>query len=319
MHKFLLDCDPGHDDAAAIVYAARHLDLIGITTVHGNVGIDKTTRNALLVCDLIGLDVPVSRGLGEPWVQAPFHAPTVHGESGLGGVDFPDPMREVIDENAVDFIIKQGHRHAGNLVLAATGPLTNVATALRCEPRLRSWLKAITLMGGSTTGGNTTAAAEFNIYADPEAAQAVFDSGVEIRMFGLNVTRQVGVTRDDVERLRRLERPVASVFADLFEFYLGRLNAIFGLDSGSLHDPCVFVPYVDDTLFTFRNVRVDVALAPGLTRGMTVCDLRYSGTGSTQVLAGGGIQEAKPANAWVAVAVEGLKAKAQVLEAIEAA
>ena len=164
--KILIDCDPGHDDAVAILYAARHLDLVGISTVHGNNTVENTTRNALAILELAGLD----------------------------GADVPEPKRRPVDMHAVDFIIDMGRRHRGELVLATIGPETNVAMALRREPRLKDWLQEITVMGGSTGPGNVTPAAEFNIYCDPEAAWAVFNSGIPIRMVGLNVTRRTGVS-----------------------------------------------------------------------------------------------------------------------------
>ena len=210
--KILIDCDPGHDDAVAILYAARHLDLVGITTVHGNNTVENTTRNALAILELAGLDVPLaSWAAPSRWRNAGSRAAAVHGKGGLDGADLPEPKRRPVDMHAVDFIIDMAARHRGDLVLATIGPETNVALALRREPRLRDWLQEITVMGGSTGPGNITPAAEFNIYCDPEAAWAVFNSGIPIRMVGLNVTRRTGFDQADIDRMKASGRKVACI------------------------------------------------------------------------------------------------------------
>jgi inosine-uridine nucleoside N-ribohydrolase len=272
--KILIDCDPGHDDAVAILFAARHLDLVGVTTVHGNNSVDNTTRNASAVLDLAGLDVPLAVGCADPLAQRRAMAAAVHGKSGLDGADLPEPQRRPVEAHAVDFIIEMASRHRDELVLATIGPETNVALALRREPRLRDWLREITVMGGSTGPGNVTTAAEFNMHCDPEAAWAVFNSGVPIRMVGLNVTRRTGFDQADVERMKASGRKVASVIADLMAFYLARQRERHGLDVAPMHDVCAIVPYVDATLIEYLHTRVDIELAGTHTRGMTVCDLR---------------------------------------------
>src|SRR5215470_9786809 len=168
--KILIDCDPGHDDAVAILFAARHLNLIGVTTVHGNNTVENTARNALAIMELAGIDVPLAMGCAGPLAQTRVGAAPVHGKSGLDGAELPEPKRQRVPAHAVDFIIDMASRHRRELVLASIGPETNVALALRREPRLAGWLREITVMGGSTGTGNITAAAEFNIYCDPEAA-----------------------------------------------------------------------------------------------------------------------------------------------------
>jgi inosine-uridine nucleoside N-ribohydrolase len=272
--KLLLDCDPGHDDAVALLFAARHFELVGITTVHGNSALENTTRNALALLELAGLDVPVAQGCAGPLVGSATYAPSIHGKSGLDGATLPPPARRTLAAHAVDFIIAQAERHRGELVVAVVGPQTNLALALRREPRLAHWLREITVMGGSTTTGNVTPAAEFNIYCDPEAAQAVFASGVPIRMVGLNVTRRTGFSSADVERLRQSGRRVAAVLADLLAFYLARQREAFGLDLAPMHDVCAIVPYAFPDLIRYGETVVRVELAGALTRGMTVCDLR---------------------------------------------
>ena len=274
MTKILVDCDPGHDDAVALLVAARHLELVGITTVHGNSSLENTTRNALALMELAGLDIPVARGCAGPLVGSATHAPNIHGKSGLDGASLPEPTRRLVQQHAVDFIIAQAERHRGELVVAVVGPQTNLALALRREPRLAEWLREVTVMGGSTTTGNVTPAAEFNIYCDPEAAAAVFASGIPIRMVGLNVTRRTGFSSADIERLRQSGRRVAGVIADLLSFYLARQRETFGLDLAPMHDACAVIPYAFPELIRYGETTVQVELAGGLTRGMTVCDLR---------------------------------------------
>jgi inosine-uridine nucleoside N-ribohydrolase len=272
--KILIDCDPGHDDAVAILFAARHLDLVGITTVHGNNTLENTTRNTLAILELAGLDVPVAAGCAEPMAQPRMAAAPVHGKSGLDGAELPEPKRRPIEAHAVDFIIETASHHRGELVLATIGPETNVALALRRERRLKNWLREITVMGGSTGAGNVTMAAEFNIHCDPEAAWAVFNSGVPIRMVGLNVTRRTGFNGADVERMKAGGRTVGSTIASLMAFYLARQRERHGLHVAPMHDVCAIVPFVDETLIEYRYTRVDIELTGTHTRGMTVCDLR---------------------------------------------
>jgi inosine-uridine nucleoside N-ribohydrolase len=289
----LIDCDPGHDDAVAILFAARHLHLVGITTVHGNNSIANTTRNALAILELAGLDVPLAVGCADPLAQPRRAIAAVHGNSGLDGAELPEPRRRPIDMHAVDFIIETAGRHRGDLVLAAIGPQTNVALALRREPRLAGWIREIAVMGGSTGPGNVTAAAEFNIHCDPEAAWAVFNSRIPIRMVGLNVTRRTGFNGADVARLQACGGKVAATIGDLMAFYLARQRERHGLDIAPMHDVCAIVPYVDSTLIEYVHGRVDIELAGTHTRGMTVCDLRPSPLS--------GAQDRPPPNAWIAV------------------
>jgi len=311
MTKILVDCDPGHDDAIAILFAARRCELVGITTVHGNASLENTTRNALAICTLAGLDVPVARGCEAPLVGAATHAGDIHGRSGLDGAVLPEPDRAPIDAHAVDFIIEQAERHKGELVLAVVGPQTNVALALRREPRLASWLKAITIMGGSTTVGNITPAAEFNVYADPEAAAAVFACGAPTWMAGYNVTRQTGFTQPEIDRLRRGRGRTAAAIADLMQFYLDGQRRVFGLDIAPMHDVCAIFPFVRPDLLTHVEASVEVELSGRLTRGMTVCDLRNKRAGAT-----GAIQEARRPNARVATSSDARALISEVIDAV---
>jgi inosine-uridine nucleoside N-ribohydrolase len=268
--KILIDCDPGHDDAVAILFAARHLDLVGITTVHGNSTVENTTRNALAILELAGIDVPVAIGCADPLAQRRAARPG----TGLDGTTLPEPGRRPLDTHAIEFLIETAHRHRGELVLAAIGPQTNVAMALRREPRLKDWLREITIMGGSTGIGNATPAAEFNMHCDPEAAWAVFHSGAALRMVGLNVTRSTGLDPADLAHLKSSGRQVAGMVADVMGGYLARVRGWRGVDIAPLHDVCAIVPHVEDGLIDYLFTRVDIELAGTHTRGMTVCDLR---------------------------------------------
>ena len=291
----LIDCDPGHDDAVAILYAARHCNLVGVTTTHGNNSIENVTRNALSVLSLAGLDIPVARGCAGPLAGPRAEAANAHGRTGLDGTELPPPDREPVAAHAVDFLIETARQHQGALVLVVIGPATNVAMALKKEPRLAGWLREISVMGGSTGLGNITPVAEFNCWADPEASAVLYGSGVPIRMVGYNVTSRTGANEADIERLRSGGR-VARHIGDLVAFYLSKQRQFFGLDVAPMHDVCAVVPYVRDGLLRYRHCNVGVELHGTLTRGMTVCDLR------TLTDEGWAMRGSGDANALVAVA-----------------
>jgi inosine-uridine nucleoside N-ribohydrolase len=272
--KILIDCDPGHDDAVALLFAARHLDLVGVTTVHGNNSLENTTRNALAVLELGRIEVPLACGCAEALAMANAGTAEVHGSISLDGVTLREPSRQPNDMHAVDFIIEMASRYRGELVLATIGPETNIALALRREPRLRQWVAEITVMGGSTGNGNVTAAAEWNIHCDPEAAWAVFTSGIPIRMVGLNVTHVTGLEQNDIDQLRRSGRKVAGVIADLLQLYLANQRERVGISIAPMHDVCAVLPYAYAGLIENAHARVEIELRGSHTRGMTLCDLR---------------------------------------------
>src|SRR5262245_49125163 len=224
--------------------------------------------------ELAGIDVPLAMGCAGPLAQRRVGAAPVHGKGGLDGAELPKPKRQPVGKHAVDFIIEMASRYRGELVLATIGPETNVALALTREPRLAGWLREITVMGGSTGAGNITAAAEFNIYCDPEAAWAVFHCGAPIRMIGLNVTRSTGFDQSDIDVMKASGRKVGSVVADLMAFYLAGQREQHGLDVAPMHDVCAVVPYADAALLEYVHTRVEIELAGAHTRGMTLCDLR---------------------------------------------
>jgi len=310
MTRVLIDCDPGHDDAMAILYAAKHLDLVAITTVHGNAPLSHTTRNALAVCTLAGLKIPVSAGADRPLVQAQLQAQTLHGKSGLDGGELPAPDRDVTGEHAALTIIREARHAPGELVLIAVGPMTNVALALRLEPKLPELLKSLSIMGGSTTTGNVTPTAEFNLWADPEAAAAVFACGIPVMMAGLNVTRQALIREPDVARLRA-SGPVGKTMGDLQEFYANRSRAISGLGGAPMHDACAVVPFVHPELIKHRACHVHLELASPQTRGTTVCDLRTFLSEPS-----GATVRQHPSNALVALEIDGAAVVEKVVDAV---
>ncbi|MEM7021345.1 MAG: nucleoside hydrolase [Pseudomonadota bacterium] len=270
MTKLIIDCDPGHDDAIAILFAARHVELLGITTEFGNHRVERTTDNALRLMALADLDIPVARGCDEALVEARSDGTALHGATGMDGATLPPPKSEALPVHATEFLIEQARQHQGELVLAITGAQTNVALALKLEPRLRHWLRGITIMGGTAGIGNVRPMACINVASDPEAAAIVFASGVPIHWAGYEFTRTVLMGEPDIERLRSSGRKVAAAVADLCAFYRERTRAVMGLDGAPMHDPCAIVPLVQPGLITYEDVAIEVALAPGPSRGMAI-------------------------------------------------
>lgn len=273
--KILIDCDPGHDDLVAILFAARHMDLVGVTTVHGNNTLANTTRNGLIALELGGIDVPLAAGAAEPMVQPAIGIAVGHGKGGLDGHDFEEPKRQPIGQHAVDFIIEMAQLHRGELIVAVIGPATNVALAIKREPRLRQWLAEITIMGGSTLQGTYSPVVTLNTGADPEASAVVFESGIPLRMVGYNITRQVGFDLEDIDRLRQSGGRVCRAVADLVAFYRDRQREIYELTIAPMHDVCAIIPYLRPDLIDYLETSVQVELTGTYTRGMTVCDLRH--------------------------------------------
>lgn len=271
--RIILDCDPGHDDAIAIVVAARHTELLGITTVAGNAPIDATTRNALIMRELLDIDVPIHRGAARPFIAPPRHAAYVHGESGLDGADLPSPQRDIDGDDAADFIVEMCRAHEGTW-LVPVGPLTNIALALRRAPDLAGRLAGISLMGGGLFGNNT-AAAEFNIWADPEAAAMVFEYGGPLIMSGLHLTHRLQATPERIAAVRLIDGRLAAVLADLLEFfsntYVTRHHHLLG---APVHDPMAVLALTHPHLFERRFAHVVVETRGQHTRGMTLVDLR---------------------------------------------
>jgi purine nucleosidase len=271
--KILLDCDPGLDDALALLLAHGDpgIELVAVTTVGGNVSLEKTTRNALELREFLGFrDVPVAAGAGEPLKGEIRNAEFVHGEGGLGNVTLPPATLATSDSHAVDLIIETLRQAPDEIHLVATGPLTNIALALAREPRILDWVASFTIMGGSYTRGNSTPAAEFNIYADPEAAAAVFAAGWRVTMVGLDLTLQAIVNEGIVDRMHQLGRLGIELIAPLATFWTNPLDDEW--DGQALHDVCAVAYVARPDLFTTRQARVEVELDGTFTRGMTVVD-----------------------------------------------
>ena len=265
----LIDCDPGHDDAIAILLAlaSPELELRGVTTVAGNQTLEKTTANALRVLEFAGHgDVPVAAGADRPLVREPFVAAYVHGESGLDGPDLPQPSGAAVDQHAVDFLAER----VGGATLVAVGPLTNVALLFALHPHARP--DRIVIMGGAIAEGNVTPAAEFNIWADPEAARRVFESGLDITMIGLDVTHKALMTRGHAERLRAAGR-VGTMVAELYDFYSIFHRDTYGTDDSPIHDAVAVAHVLRPELVETLRRHVAVDCFSELCRGRTVVDL----------------------------------------------
>lgn len=272
--SIILDCDPGHDDAMAIIVAARHCDLLGITTVSGNAPLARTTANALVMTQLLGIDTPVHSGATGPLVGAARHAENIHGASGMDGAHLPEVTRQVSSTDAVGFIIDTVRANEG-CWLVPVGPMTNVALALRSAPDLARRLGGISLMGGSSGHGNTTAAAEFNIYCDPEAADVVFTAGVPLIMSGLHLTAQVQADPSRIEAVRAVGTPLSTIVADLLTFFSATyMHRDEGFVGAPVHDACAVMALTHPELFTGRLAHVVVELHGRHTRGMTLVDNR---------------------------------------------
>ena len=276
----VVDCDPGHDDVVAIALAAAECEVLGVTTVAGNAPLESCTRNALATVELLGLDVDVHPGARHPLVRPPRHATGVHGDDGLVGVEVPAPRRSPAGTTAVEWLLDVS-RQAEGLWVVATGPLTNLALAVGADPGLVERLAGISLMGGGITTGNVTPAAEFNFWFDPEAASAVFQSGIPLRMCGLDVTHQVLIDVDEAARVRSCGGALAEFFADVFSGYARSCESVSGVPRGPLHDPCAVAALTNPELFGFEHLHVAVETRGSLTAGMSVADRRRLAPGLT--------------------------------------
>jgi pyrimidine-specific ribonucleoside hydrolase len=271
----ILDCDPGHDDAIALMLAlaSPEVELLGVTTVSGNQTLPKTTANALKVLELLGRsDIAVYAGAAAPLVREVHVAADVHGESGLDGPDLPQPATSARDEHAVDYLAREIRARDGKLTLVATGPLTNVALLLELHPDARP--ERVVLMGGSIGEGNTTPAAEFNIYADPEAARRVFESGLDVTMIGLDVTHRALITDEHRERLRGTGK-IGKVAAELLDFYARfHKHRYPDLPGAPLHDPVCIAHVTHPGLVETRDAFIEVDCGWEQGRGRTNVDWR---------------------------------------------
>lgn len=274
--KILLDCDPGHDDAVAIMLAAGapQLELVGISTVAGNQTLEKTTSNALHVFQHLNLHYPVYAGCSRPLVrERAIIAADIHGKSGLDGPHFEKLNLQKENRHAVLWIIDTLMNAPEPMTVVTCGPMTNLALAMRLEPRIVEKIETYVFMGGSYQLGNVTPAAEFNILADPEAAHIIFTSGIrELVMVGLDVTRQCLCLPEVVERMAKIPNKAARLFADMMRFFNASQKATFGWPGGPLHDPLTVAWLIRPELLTLRHVHGEVDISHGPSYGRTNCD-----------------------------------------------
>ncbi|WP_429231177.1 pyrimidine-specific ribonucleoside hydrolase RihA [Aeromonas veronii] len=290
----ILDCDPGHDDAIALILAlaSPELKVLAVTTSAGNQTPDKTLNNALRILTLLGRDdILVAAGAPKPLARELIIADNVHGESGLDGPKLPDPAFAPQAMTGIELMARCLRESPQPVTLVPTGPLTNIALLLAAHPELKPRIARIVLMGGAAGAGNWTPAAEFNIYVDPEAADMVFKSGIPITMCGLDVTHEAQVMDEDIERVRAITNPVAQCVAGLLDFFMiYHRDPKWGFAGAPLHDPCTIAWLLAPELFHGVECRVDIETRGEHTVGMTVVD-RYGLTG-------------KPANALVLLGLD---------------
>jgi inosine-uridine nucleoside N-ribohydrolase len=300
----IIDCDPGHDDAIALLLAVAspEVELIGVTTVAGNTTIDKTTSNALRVLELAGrADIPVYRGAERPFIRKQDVAVHVHGESGLDGPDLPQPTTREQELHAVDYLAQEIRAREGKVTLIPTGPLTNIGLLFALHPDVRP--ERIVIMGGAIGEGNRTPAAEFNIWADPEAAQRVFLEGLDTTMVGLDVTHRALITDAHTERMRGAGR-VGAVVAELMDFYARFHKSRYpDLDGSPMHDPVCVAHAIDPTLMTVLDAFIEIDCSGGPSWGRTNVDWR-------------GREHFGPPNAKVGVDIDGERFAELIVERI---
>ncbi|MGX7352286.1 hypothetical protein RU97_GL001742 [Enterococcus canis] len=278
--KVILDCDPGHDDALALLMAiaSEEIDLLAVTTSAGNQLPEKTYLNAKRLLTLANReDIPVASGAKKPLRRDLIIADDVHGESGIDGAELPETNIADLDITANDLIAKILRESDDKVTLIATGPLTNIAIFLLSHPELKEKIELISFMGGACFGGNITPHAEFNIYVDPEAADIVVKSGVPVAMFGLDVTLKAQIFEEDIHEIRQIDNKVANTLADLLDFFNLTTTRPFWADEDHvegihMHDPCAVAYVIDPTMFTVYPMNVQVETSSTLSLGSTVVD-----------------------------------------------
>ncbi|MCC8375383.1 MULTISPECIES: uridine-preferring nucleoside hydrolase UriH [Photorhabdus] len=277
--KIILDCDPGHDDAIAMLLAHGnpHIELLAVTTVVGNQTLDKVTHNALAIAHIAGITgVPFAAGCHRPLVRELETASDIHGESGLGGVKLPKHSRTLDPRHATDLIIDTIMSHPPKTVtLVPVGSLTNIALAVRKAPKIVERVKEVVLMGGGYHTANRSAVAEFNIKTDPEAAHIVFNEKWPLTMVGLDLTHQARATSEIIKAISRINTKASRFVVELLEYYGESYQKRHGFNCPPIHDPCAVAYVIDPTVMTTQKVPVNIELNGTLTVGMTVADFRY--------------------------------------------
>ena len=296
-NKIILDCDPGHDDAIAMLLAwgSPEIDLVGVTTVMGNQTIEKVTRNALSVARVAGITgVPFARGAHRPLVRQIEVAESIHGKSGLDGPRLPEPTLELDPRHAVDFIIDTiMAADVGDISLVPTGALTNIAMAARKEPRIVERVRQVVLMGGGVNVGNWSATSEFNIVIDPEAAHIVFNEPWPLTMVGLDLTHEALATPAVVEAIAAISTAPSRFVGELLEFFGQTYREQQGFEHPPVHDPCAVAFVIDPTVMQVTRVPLDVELTGTLTLGMTVADFRAPAPADCTTQVAGNLDHAK--------------------------
>jgi purine nucleosidase len=291
--RIIFDTDPGIDDACAILLALASPELVveGLSIVHGNCSLEQATTNALEILELANAThIPVAKGCELPLVQPSLLAPETHGDTGLGYAKLPAPRSKPINQHGVDFLIEQIMKSPGEITLLAIGPLTNVALAIRQEPRLVQSLKEMIIMGGALRyEGNTTALAEFNTYVDPHAAHIVYHAGIPTTLVPLDVTYQCILTPGDVNRLLKTDSPITKFIAESTRFYMEFHDEYQKIEGCVINDPLALALTFAPDLCTYQELPVDVDLSGGISMGKTVADFYNYGK--------------KPANMRVALGV----------------
>ena len=276
--KIILDCDPGHDDAVAILLAHGNpeIELLAITTVVGNQTLEKVTRNALLVADVAGITgIPIAAGCDRPLVRKIENAPSIHGESGMDGPLLPPAHSHADPRHAVKLIIDLVMSHeAKTITLVPTGGLTNIAMAARLEPRIVERVQEVVLMGGGYHMGNWSAVAEFNIKIDPEAAHIVFNESWPVTMVGLDLTHQALATPEVLQRVKEVGTKPSAFMLEIMDYYSKIYKRNRLMEAAPVHDPCAVAYVIDPTVMTTERVPVNIELSGELTLGMTVADFR---------------------------------------------
>jgi pyrimidine-specific ribonucleoside hydrolase len=284
----IIDCDPGHDDAIALLLAVAspRVELLGVTTCFGNCAVEDATRNALRILTLVGeTSVPVAQGASGPLMGTTALGNYVHGTSGLDGPDIPEPAFLASELPAVQLIKSLIERSHEPVTLVVTGPMTNAAELFRDHPEVTGNVREVIFMGGSTSGGNHTPSAEFNTYADPEALQQVIDSGIPLRMVGLNLTHQALATPDIVERMRAMNHPLGQICAEWMGFFGSSYESVWSFESPPVHDPCTVAALIDPAVIQWESSVLAVELEGKWSRGETIVDLhnRYSFATNAQI------------------------------------
>ncbi len=293
--KIIIDTDPGVDDSLTflLALASPEIRLEALTSVHGNIGIENTTRNALAVLELAHAShIPVARGCELPLIDRAYTSgKNVHGKQGVGNAQLPEPKSKVINQHAIDFLIEKVNAEPNQISIVPIGPLTNIALAIRKDVQFAKNIKDLVIMGGAIKqGGNATPLAEFNIFADPHAAHVVFHSGIPIKLIPLDVTYQCLFMAEDVERINQIKSPIAKFIKDATSVYMDFYKSE-GIDGCALHDPLTLATIIAPDLLRFEEYHVDVDMSGGVSNGNTFADFMNVSK--------------KPANMQVAMQVRG--------------